>query len=164
MEAETKPSLKVLSEPWKYDISYHRFVDFLGLDKYKRDNQGIAEKVALVYDWAKEIVGRDDITAIMSAVNAFQRDLGTNAIGETLLNILHRNIRLDMTGQTPTVPKKKKVEKKEEKKKEVSLLDKGLEKTMKPIKKKIQKEVKERIKTTIDESVSAALRETLGGE
>ena len=85
-------------DAYKYDMDYHRFSSFLGVDRHKRGDQTLAGKVSLIYDWAKEKAGRDDRESIINVVRDYQKGLGVSFSGETLVNYLHRNMRVDMDG------------------------------------------------------------------
>jgi len=83
-------------DSYKYSPDYHRFASFLGVDRLKRDNKKLADKMAVIYDWAKDKLGRDDPSAIINKVREYQNGLGVTFSGETLVNYLYRNARLDI--------------------------------------------------------------------
>ena len=39
---------------YKYDPEYHRFADYMGVDIHKRKDLKIANKLSLLFDWAKK--------------------------------------------------------------------------------------------------------------
>jgi hypothetical protein len=146
---------------YKYNVDYHRFSDYLGIDKYKREDRQLAGRVSLVYDWAKKQVGRDDREAITRAVREYARGLGTQLQGESLVDHLYNNIRLDMSGDNSEEVKAEEDEKiAEEKDKALkNKEDPVVEVKVGPLMKKIQKQVKKAVKKQIEKSVSEALQE-----
>ncbi len=87
--------MEVLTESYKYNPDYHKFADYLGLDKYQRDDFDTAKKVGLIYDWAMSRVGRDDPRAIIDEINSVQRKLGVQSIGNELVLRLYQKARLE---------------------------------------------------------------------
>lgn len=147
-------------DAYKYNIDYHRFSDYLGIDRYKRDNRELAGRVSLIYDWAKEQVGKDDRETIIRAVREYMKSLGTQLQGESLVDHLYRNIRLDLTGETVKAKRTAEEEKiKEEKEAALKKKDPVVEVKVGPLMKKIQKQVKKAVKTQIEKSVSEALQD-----
>ena len=146
-------------DSFKYSTDYHRFSSFLGVDRMKRGNRQLAQKVSTIYDWAKEQVGRDDHETIMFAVRDYQKGLGVNFSGETLVNHLFRNIRLDATGKIAKEKVKPKVVAK--KKSKPVDIQATVQKKVAPAMKKIEKEVQRTVKKSINESVQRALEGAL---
>ncbi|MBM4401846.1 MAG: hypothetical protein FJ044_01215, partial [Candidatus Cloacimonetes bacterium] len=96
----------ISQEPYKYSLDYHQFADFLGLDRETKEDFKTAKKVAFIYDWAKEIVGRDDRDTIMSAIRDYQKGLGVNFVGQKLVDYLYQQVRLDMSSGHPKIVEK----------------------------------------------------------
>jgi len=135
-------------DAYKYDMDYHRFSSFLGVDRHKRGDQTLAGKVSLIYDWAKEKAGRDDRESIINVVRDYQKGLGVSFSGETLVNYLHRNMRVDMDGS------RLKEDAKEVKPVNVSAM---VDKKVDPVVKGIEKRVRRKVKREINKSVERAL-------
>jgi len=132
---------------YKYNPNFHKFAEFLGLNKFSRENYELAKKVSFIYDWAKEQVGRDDPDTIMRAVNNLQHNLGTTTVGKPLIDLLHKQIRLDSTSPKPKFTKHKPVRAKPD------IVTESIEKAMRPVERRIRKEIKERIKNTVTASI-----------
>lgn len=81
---------------FRYDPNYHRFADYLGLNKFDRDNFNIAKKVSLIYDWALNNSKKEDFLAITQEVDKLRKSIGTNDRGKTLLGDLYRYARIKM--------------------------------------------------------------------
>ena len=81
-------------DTFMFDQKFHRLADFLGVDKYKRDNPDVAQKIAFISDWA-EARSSDSFADILKTVVKLKRDLGTTVRGETLVKDLYKWTRLD---------------------------------------------------------------------
>lgn len=78
-----------------FDPKFHRLADFLGVDKYKRDDPKLAQKVAFLSDWAEDNSKSDDFPVILKTLIGLKKDLGTTLRGETLVRELYKWTRLD---------------------------------------------------------------------
>lgn len=89
----------ILGDNYRYDPTYHRFADVLGIDKFKRDNLPVAQKLEYIYEWARHKTKSDDFGKIAKTVHELRRNMGLNVQGEMLTNSLYQWIRLDDTGR-----------------------------------------------------------------
>ena len=83
-----------VGEQWKYDQEYHHMSDFLGVDKYERDDFELVKKISFLRDWA----GKNPQEAL-GKINDLRKSLGYNTQGKTLVNQLFHNVRLKMDTQ-----------------------------------------------------------------
>lgn len=84
-----------LKDNFLYDPSYNRFADFLGLDRYKRENHDIAKKVLFLYNWGARKADSGDYIDVLREVVSLKRGLGTTVRGETLVKDMYQWTRLD---------------------------------------------------------------------
>lgn len=89
----------ILGDNYRYDPTYHRFADVLGIDKFKRDNLPVAQKLEYIYEWARHKTNSDDFGKIAKTVHDLRKNMGLNIQGEMLTNSLYQWIRLDDTGR-----------------------------------------------------------------
>lgn len=82
-----------LGDTWRYDPSYHRLADFLGVDKYERDRLEFAEKLSLIADWSG-LDKHGDVMKAMHGIKRLQRELGVQVVGKPLVTELYQAIRL----------------------------------------------------------------------
>jgi len=156
---------------YKYNTEYQRFCDDLGVDKYKRDDQGIAEKISVIYDWAKEQIGSEDGAAISVAVRDLIRTLGVQNIqGPLLADHLFRWIRLDMAGEQNRLKVKEKemVHKALEMKAQIKTIDpkiseKELDTRVQAGIKDLQKQIQRKVKSHITASINKGIRDAIKG-
>lgn len=155
---------------YKYNTEYHRFCDDLGVDKYKRDDARVAQKVALIYDWAKEQTETEDGGKISVAIRDLTRTLGVqNTQGELLVDHLFRWIRVDMDGERVRMQEKTKelVEKELQIKQQITAIEpkisnEELETRVKLGMKDIQKQIKRRVKSQVTAAINRGIREAIG--
>lgn len=146
-------SMELKADTYMYNTDYHRFADFVGVDEHRRKNSQVAEKLSFIYDWAREQVGRDDRETIMRALRDYQKGLGDNSAGETLLNRLYRDIRLGVDGQRM----KSKPKAEAPKKSAPTDIQKTVAKKIEPVVKNIEKQVEKTVKEAVNQSISKAL-------
>ena len=154
---------------YKYNVEYQRFCDDLGIDKYKRDGFEVAQKVSLIYDWAKEQVGSEDGNKISLAIRDLVRTLGIQNIqGELLADNLFRWIRIDMAGEQNRVKNMEKEMidkelqiKQEIKKIEPKISDEELETRIKEGMKDVQAKIKKRVKSYLTASINKGIKEAI---
>jgi len=87
--------MDILGDNFLYDPSFHRFADFLGLDKYVREDFDVAKKVMYLYNWSKAKSGSDEFTDVLRTAVKFKRDIGQTTKGKTLVTELYKWARLD---------------------------------------------------------------------
>lgn len=154
---------------YKYNIEYQRFCDDLGVDKYKRDDIHVAEKMSFIYDWAKEQVGSDDGAAISVTIRDLVRTLGVqNLQGVALADHLFRWTRLDLSSEQLKMKSKEKemVNKALEMKTQIKAIeprisDAELDSRVKEGVKKLQKQIQSRVKSHITASINRGIREAI---
>lgn len=112
-----------LGESWQYHPEYHKMASFLGLDQHARQDYKVAQKLALIRDWAGLKGKKDDITDSLAVVDGVRKKIGTQAVGKTLIDQLYQHIRLDMDTQsrTPLRPNGTPQRKQEVKKKDTGI-------------------------------------------
>jgi hypothetical protein len=91
--------MDILQDNFLYNPSFHRFADFLGLDKYVREDFNVATKVVYLYDWSKQKSGSDNFSDILKTAVKLKRDIGQTTKGKTLVNELYKWARLDEDSQ-----------------------------------------------------------------
>lgn len=97
-----------IGDIWKYDPDYNAAADFLGLDKYKRENMHIATKLSFVIDWVSAKNKTAKLENALLAVNDLKRKLGINTQGETLISQLYEfaRVKSDLERRSPDLPYK----------------------------------------------------------
>lgn len=105
--------MDLLSDIYKYNPEYHKFADLLGVDKKRRDDIKVAQKLSLLYDWAKERVGADDLVQIADEVNALRKQEGLSLLGTELVGHLYEKVRIEMDKKREVVDAKERMEQKE---------------------------------------------------
>ena len=81
---------------YKYNPIYHRFADFFGIDKFKKDDADIAKKLSSLYEWGARKCKSDNYVDVLKELVKFQKSLGTTDKGETLIKNLYLWARIDM--------------------------------------------------------------------
>ena len=105
----------LVGDSWRYDPQYHKMADFLGINKYDRDDGEVAQKISLLWDWS-----------IMSSKGSTPEDyllylydlrgkLGIPSQGKTLLHDLHQYARLDLDRRRIENDRKEQAEKENKK-------------------------------------------------
>lgn len=85
-----------LGDTFQYNAEYQRLAEHLGVDKYERDDYGIASKLSIIRDWAG-IAGKSDTPEeALATINGLRKKVGTTHLGRPLVDELYRHIRLDM--------------------------------------------------------------------
>lgn len=113
--------MDIIQDTFLYDPKFHRFSDFLGLDKYVREDYNVANKVVYLYDWSKSRAGSDSFADVLKAAVKLKRDIGQTTRGKTLVNELYKWARLDEDSQR--ISKEKLVNKQQLSKSEQEALD-----------------------------------------
>lgn len=73
---------------------YHRLSEFLGLDKYRREDTHLANKLAFIYEWGQGEVKSENATDILAHFGKIIKTLGVNFRGEELIGTLYQHARL----------------------------------------------------------------------
>lgn len=98
-EVEEVEQEKVATErppdDYKYNPEFHRFSEFLGVDRDERVENKIANQISVIYDWGKEVVGKDDRVEVSMAIKQLIDNLGIKYLGTDLVKRLYQYIRLD---------------------------------------------------------------------
>jgi len=81
-------------EMMKYDVSYRRLADFIGLDP--NDIESFGNELNTIMGWAKDTTKDKNILGILDQVKTLKRDLGFQEIGGTAVKKLYQYIRLDL--------------------------------------------------------------------
>lgn len=110
-----------LGDAWKYDPEYNRVAEFLGVDRFKREDYDVAKKISTIRDYLDLNGKLSRIDQVLSSIQKIKKSLGSNTQGELLVNELYQHARLDVDRRRaeaiePKVrvePKAQKVEKKE---------------------------------------------------
>lgn len=82
-----------VGETWKYDPNYHRMAEFLGVDRFDREDYETAKKIAMISDWAG-IDKHGDVDRAQRAITQLRKELGVQFIGKTLVTELYKQVRL----------------------------------------------------------------------
>lgn len=130
-------------EAWKFDPDYHRTADFLGINKYDRDDYEMAQKVSILNDWARTR-GAKDVSEQLDKINELKRSTGQQTLGKTLVNTLYNHVRLSVASKP--LPKKASKPKAETKQ------------TSKPVS---TMAVSGKVKKTIENTTREAIRESI---
>ena len=89
----------LVGDSWKYDQDYHRLSEFLGVDKNEREDFGLANKISIIRDWAGINDKKPTLESVANNIHGLKKKLGTQNLGQTLVNELYQAIRLDLDGQ-----------------------------------------------------------------
>ena len=81
---------------YKYNPTYHRFADFFGVDKFKKDDPDVAKKLSVLYDWGAKKSGSDNYVDVIKELIKFQKSLGNTARGKTLVDDMYLWARIDI--------------------------------------------------------------------
>lgn len=77
-------------DAYKLDMNYHKMADFIGLNDQERMDQKVANKVAYLRDFTKEV---DDLDAMIK-IRDLKKSMGLQSKGKDLLNNLYQYARL----------------------------------------------------------------------
>jgi len=102
-ESLKKRKREFLPDPrisYRYNPDYHKLADFLGIDKEKRDDLSIAEKLDLIREWGIKKTGSTQLIDTLMAIKKLKRKLGLNLQGETLVKALYKYLRLSLEKET----------------------------------------------------------------
>lgn len=126
-----------VGEAWKYDPDYHRMSDYLGVDKYEREDYELAKKMSFLRDSTKSKTSEE----AMSKLTALRKQLGFNTQGRTLVDQLWQHVRLKVD-QNRTQPSR----------------------ALKPQPKQspIQKTVTQAVQSTVQNAVNGMVQKALG--
>lgn len=153
-----------VGEAWKYNQDYHRVSEFLGVNKYDRDDYDVAKKVSLIRDWAG-LQGKDDSTeSALSAIQKWRQKSGIPYQGKQLIHELYQHIRLDMDSKAkahinPTNPIKSKPAPKKEVKKDMGVTKMVQGAVQQSIQGMVQNVLKD--KKVLSNAIQSAVKESL---
>jgi hypothetical protein len=74
---------------------YHRVAEFLDIGYEDRKDEKMAQKLSVLYDWAKEETGSDDRIKRLEAIKGLQKRLGIWQTGKETIKQLYQYVRLD---------------------------------------------------------------------
>jgi hypothetical protein len=156
---EEKPTDADSEVEFKYNPTYHKFAEFLGVDKYKRENIEAANKMSFIYDWSKNIVGSESSTKIIKHVSDYIGELGIQFRGNELVNHLYQRARL----HADRVRQEAREVKKEAEREKQPLIKKGevqdrVKEGIKEVKKDVKRSVKKEVTKGIKEGIREAIR------
>jgi hypothetical protein len=83
-------------DTYKYNPNYHMFADFMGLDRNKRMDHRIAQKLMLLYDWASRQAGKDSINSVINHIGKTKKDMGVSHTGKLLVDTMYQQVRLSI--------------------------------------------------------------------
>lgn len=97
-----------IGDIWKYDPDYNAAADFLGIDKYKRENVNVATKLSFIIDWVSSKNKTSKLENALLSINDLKRKLGINTQGETLVSQLYEfaRVKSDLERKSPDLPYK----------------------------------------------------------
>lgn len=166
--APPEPERKDTGVEYKYNIEYQRFCDDLGMDRYKRSEPEVANKVAFLYDYAREQTGSEDGTTISKFISDLTRTLGYQVRGDTLVNTLFQWTRLDVDHQRLQLKQTEEdlIEQRLQAKQKIQAIEprikpEELEKRVNEGMKDIQKQIKRQVQSHITQSVNKGIKEAL---
>lgn len=139
-----------ISNEFKYNVDYHRFADFLGIDNSDRQEAKTAMDAALLYDWGVGKSGSGDFREITNQVSKLQKKLGVSYTGMTLLKTLVHWAKIDLDDRR--LKGELKIERERVKQREAKV--KEIKKEAKSKRTKLEKEDK-----LIDKELQASRRE-----
>jgi len=85
-----------IGDQWRYDPEYNRVAEFLGLDRFKREDFDIAKKIATIRDYL-DLDGKiTRVDQVLTKLDSIRKKMGTNEKGESLVNDMFQKVRLDM--------------------------------------------------------------------
>jgi len=80
----------LVGDEWKYNEDYHKTANFLGVDKYDRNDLEVAKRLSFIRDWAEKKNKKNPYDQIYQ----LRKRLGVQDIGPTLVNQLFQHLRL----------------------------------------------------------------------
>jgi len=145
---------------YRFDPDYHRFAELLGVDKFKRDDLDVAQKLSFVYDWAKENVGSDNSTEIKEYITDYIRELGVQFRGLELVKHLYQMTRLNEEGRRMRQDHQRIEKEPIEKIKglEKNTIEKEITEGMRDVKRHVKRRVKTEMTKTIKQGIQEAIR------
>lgn len=163
-----EPERKDSGVDYKYNIEYQRFCDDLGMDRFKRLEPEVANRVAYLYDYAREQTGSEDGTVVSKFVSDLTQTLGYQVRGETLVNTLFQWTRLDMDHQRLQMKQTEEdlIQQRLQAKQKIQAIEprikpEELEKRVNEGMKDIQKQIKRQVQSHITQSVNRGIKEAL---
>lgn len=163
-----EPERKDSGVDYKYNIEYQRFCDDLGVDRYKRLEPELANRVAFLYDYAREQTGSEDGTVVSKFVADLTKSLGYQVRGDTLVNTLFQWTRLDTDHQRLQMKQTEQdlIEERLRAKQKIQAIEpkiseKELEKRVTEGMRDIQRQIKRRVQSHITQSVNKGIKEAL---
>lgn len=91
----------------QYEPDYHRVSDYLGVDKFARRDAKLAQKVSIVRQWARENAQDESLESEVATINSLRHKVGTQNLGETLINELYQHLRFQSDPHTKAKSLKK---------------------------------------------------------
>lgn len=156
-----QPSSEPVGEAWKYNPEYHKVTDFLGVDRYDREDYGVASKVSYLVDWAADKGGAKSFEDALSHINKVRKETGTQVKGKTLVNELYQYVRLLKNPQTPQLNKTlPKAPPKEEKPAGMDLKT-SIAQSVSKMTAPLQKTVNEAVRTSVNTMIQQSLKEMI---
>jgi len=153
---QTQP--EITETNYKYNPSYHRVSDYVGIDKYEKQDSKTANKIAFIYDWAGKKANSKDTSEVINQIAKTIKGLGVSFRGKTLVNYLYQNMRLaDDTKrlQTKRKPSAKRVRRTTKAPNIKAQVNKKI--------KKVKTNVKDYVKKEVDGAISQGIKEALKG-
>lgn len=162
------------SDSWKYNPEYHRTAEFLGIDKYDREDYETANRVAFLVDWAKEQNNNDDYLKAVVKLDELRRDLGVTYQGRLLVNSLYQQVRVMLDRQRVedkiVAEQKQKVVQQAEEQVKAKLRmenikpefdEKDIEQKVKESMRAVNRQIKQKVKSQITQTVNKGIKEAL---
>ena len=85
---------QILGDLYMYDKDYHRFCQYLGIDRYKREDIDVARKVAYVRDFLDIGKKLSEVEAL-SKLDDMRKGMGLTGQGILVLDELYQRTRLE---------------------------------------------------------------------
>lgn len=154
---DNQPSAEPVGDVWKYNPEYHKVTDFLGVDKYDREDHDLASKVSYLVDWAADKGGAKDFQGALNAINGLRKESGVQYQGKALVNQLYQFARLGV-GKTQSSPVKQPAKGLSPKPQgKNTIVQDSVTKMMKPL----QKTIDETVKGTVNNMIKQSLGELI---
>lgn len=142
-----------VGEAWQYDPEYHRMSDFLGVDKYERDDFEMAKKVSFLKDWGGE--------GAYNKISDLRKSLGLNTQGKTLIDQLFQHVRLQLDKQR-TQPVRSQAPQPQKQTPIQKIVSSKVQNTVnKTVSQAVQNAVQQSISQTVNNTVKQAVADTI---
>ena len=141
-ETPKEVSLEINS---KYNPTYHRLSDYVGVDKHERGDSETVRKMSFIYDWTGKRSKSKDTSGVIGYLAKVIKDSGVSFRGKTLVDYLYQNMRLSNDGDRLKAKEEKERKRsiREQKRRERAIKTEAKKQLRKKMSAKFRQEIKE---------------------